>query len=120
MSPAARLSLADQALANCLGFIVAQVIRDDRTEVAIAVMEELLPHVNRSSAHMPQICEAAGAVLSAWPMRGRTEGATNWASALMTANNAVSDFLFWRAAMASDAWRSSLSPQTPEAPNAAA
>jgi hypothetical protein len=110
MSPAAsgpRLSLADQSLANLVGFLATQRIEDSRTNMALEALVELLPHVNRSITPMQALSEAAGEALNAAAKRNQKGGSVAWCQAMLTASSAMQEFLFWRASMAIDAWRAS-------------
>jgi hypothetical protein len=106
MSPAApKLSIADQALANALGFLACQRIEDDRTAIALAQLADHLPPpgaVPPSGVMLP-LHGAAREVLRAAPDRGGGRGSVAWCQAMLTASAAVADFLFWRASLAVDA-----------------
>lgn len=102
----AKLGLADQALANLLGCVAVQAIRDDRTELSIGSIAELLPHANRSAPMMARIAEASAEILNAWAARHqRGDGSVRWCAACLHASGVVEEFLFWRAGLALDAWR---------------
>jgi hypothetical protein len=105
MAEAPALTLADQALANFLCAIAVQRVETTWTEILLASVEELLPHVNRSAPHMPALCEAAGRLLNAAKTRNQRGGALGWARACLAVSRAAEDFLFWRAGLALDRWR---------------
>lgn len=105
MSPAApKLSLADQALANALGFLCAQVTEDGRTVPALALVARLLPQAAQDNPRMAAMCAAAAEVVRAARARNQTGGAVPFAQAMLSAHAAVADFLFWRASLAADAF----------------
>ncbi len=102
--PAPRLSVADQALANALGFLCAQVTEDSRTVQAMDLMARVLPQASRDHPRMGALCAAASEVVRCAAARNRKGGAVPWAQAMLTAHAAVADFLFWRACLAADAF----------------
>jgi hypothetical protein len=121
MSQAPALSLADQALANLLCALAVQRTETTWTEVLLASIEELLPHINRSGPHMAVLSEAAGRVLNAAPQRSVRGGSLPWARACLAASRAAEDFLFWRGGLALDRWRAEqvVDPNQQETPHAA-
>jgi hypothetical protein len=105
MSPAApKLSIADQALANALGFLCAQVTEDSRTVQALQLIKRVLPRAGREGARTRALYEAGTEVLRCAAARNRPGGAVPWAQAMLTAHAAVADFLFWRASLAAEAF----------------
>ena len=101
-----RLTLAHQALANLLAFAAVKITTDDREELAISALAEVLAAATRDvpPGFQPMI-EAAQLVLEAWPARLTKAGSEPWLRASFRANSALADFFFWRGAMAMDAWR---------------
>lgn len=95
-----KLSLAHQVLANNLGFLVAQVIWDDRTQLALSVIGETLPLAHRAFPVIEAVIEAAHAVVRAAPLRAQKGVHNNWAAAMMQAHAAMADFFYWRASLA--------------------
>lgn len=100
-----RLSLADQALANVLGYIALRVIEDDRDALQVSLLAELLPHVNRAQPQVAALAAAAAEVMAAFPQRNVKGGSMAWAQAQLTAAGAMQEFLWWRGALAFDAWK---------------
>ncbi len=95
-----KLSLAHQVLANNLGFLVAQVIWDGRTQLALTIIEESLPLAQRAFPVIEAVIDAAHAVVRAAPLRAQKAVHNNWAAAMMQAHAAMADFFYWRASLA--------------------
>jgi len=100
-----RLSLADQALANVLGYIALRVIEDGRNALQVGLLTELLPHVTRAQPQVAALAAAAAEVVATFPKRNVKGGSMAWAQAQLTAAGAVQEFLWWRGALAFDAWK---------------
>lgn len=94
-----------QLLVNALGFCAVQVIEDSRFAVMIEVMGEILPLAARGSTIADRLCDAAEAVLAAYPTRNVRGRHGDWARAMMTAQAVLADVFQWRAGLALDACR---------------
>jgi hypothetical protein len=106
-----RLSLADQALANMLGFLASQRIEDGRTALALEALAEIAPQLRPGLPVVQRLQDAAREVLAAAPGRRKPgRGSVAWCQAMLTASAAVSEFLFWRGALAVEALRRTQSP----------
>lgn len=104
-----KLTMADQALAHLVGFIATQRMVDDRnTVLALDLLREIEPHVTRDIPQMAALAAAAIEMIAAYPDRSKKGGAMPWCAATWSASSAASAFLFWRAAVATEAWRASL------------
>lgn len=103
---APRLSIADQALANALAFLCAQITEDSRTVQALHLLRRVLPQSSHEGPRMVALCEAAAEVVRCAGKRNVQGGAVPWAQAMLSAHGAVADFLFWRASLAADAFDS--------------
>ena len=110
-----RLSLAYQALANALIFLSAQVTQDERTEMVLRELPELVPAATLAIRQMGALAAAGQEIMAAAPKRGRKEGATAWATAQMSLRAAAADFAFWRGGLALDALRATLPKQDGDA-----
>ena len=105
MTAPVRLSLADQALANVLGYIALRVIEDGRDALQVGLLTELLPHVTRAQPQVAALAAAAAEVVATFEARNVKGGSMAWAQAQLTAAGAVQEFLWWRGALAFDAWK---------------
>lgn len=101
---APRLSIADQALANALAFLCAQITEDSRTVQALHLIRRVHGRAGREGPRTRALHEAAAEVLRCAAARNRSGGAVAWAQAMLSAHAAVADFLFWRASLAAEAF----------------
>lgn len=101
---APRLSIGDQAMANALAFLCAQVTEDSRTVQALHLIRRVHPVAGREGPRTRALYEAAAEVLRCAGKRNVQGGAVPWAQAMLTAHAAVADFLFWRASLAAEAF----------------
>lgn len=100
---AAKLTLADQALANLLGFLAVQTVEDTRTDFALSEVARLLPAVTRAIGPVAALAGAGLELVACAPRRRDPRHASAWAAAHLTARAAVAEFLIWRAGLALDA-----------------
>lgn len=114
MTAPQKLTLADQALANALIFLAAQVIEDDRTDMVLRELPDLLPAASREVRCMAVLAAAGLEVMAAAPRRRQKDFGPVWAKAQMTLRAAVADFAFWRGGLALDVLRATL-PQKGDA-----
>lgn len=106
-----RLTLADQALANTLIFLAVQTIEDERTDMALRELRELVPAASREIQWMNKLANAALDIMTTAPGRRSKQSGAAWAAAQMTLRAAVADFAFWRGGLALDALRAALPPK---------
>ncbi len=101
-----RLSLADQALINVCGALVAQspVYPDDEA-LYFALLAEVLPHVTHGWQVLGDVAAAARAVVAAAPARATPGGETAIWQAKMGLRSPLEAVFRWRAGLALDAWR---------------
>ena len=109
-----RLSLADQVLANSVAYLCCQRIEDDKTVMVLEAIAKVLPHVTRQISQVDALAKAAFEVLSFAPRRYKASHAADWAAAMMRASYAAENFLFWRGAMAMDAFTAQTANQPKE------
>lgn len=107
---AARLPLADQVLANMLGFYLLHWPDGERTALARDVMAEVLPQCGRNNQFTVALANAAGDVLAVDRPNNSSEAQLE---AGFVARRAVANFLFWRAGLALEAHRDALNPEKP-------
>jgi hypothetical protein len=99
-----KLTLQDQAVLNLLAFLSVQVMRDDRTEVALQSLARVLASGARPKHPQAiRLHRAATDLVAAREMRGRLAGGRDWAGAMFEVQGVLSDALFWRAGLALDA-----------------
>lgn len=110
-----KLTLADQALANALIFLAAQMTQDERTDMVLRELPDLLPAASRDIRWMAALAAAGAEVMTAAPRRGQKQHAPAWAAAQLTLRAAVADFAFWRGGLALDALRATLPPKEGDA-----
>ena len=107
MADAFRLSLADQALINVVGALVAQSpVRAEDEALYVDLLAEVLPQVTHGLRVLDDLSRAAQLVVAVAPQRGTRDGeAAFWAAKWEM--RAPAEALFrWRAGLALDAWRS--------------
>lgn len=100
----ARLTLPQQIVANCLAWFCVELSLDGPNSlVVIEVLREQLPAAKPATGYIGRVVAAAETVVEAWPNRLRRADAASWNRAMMEADIAVANFLFWRAALAREA-----------------
>ena len=108
MTEVARLSFADQVLANTVGYLGTHIIENANTKLALDVLGEVLPHVNRNIGEIVRLAGVAGKLLETWDFPPGAGQSVEWGFARMDAREVVSQFLFVRAGKALDAHRDQL------------
>lgn len=102
--PPPKLTLADQAILNLLAFLSVQVIRDDRTELAMRCLDRAVRAAGSPKhPHAIRLHRAAADLLAVQGQRGRLAGGRDWAGAMFAVQGVLADALFWRAGLALDA-----------------
>lgn len=97
------LGAADQTLAFTLVWLVAEPVFHVRdTQLAIGVLAEVLPHVDRDHPIVGPMARAADQIVDIGGPRQQAGGIT-WAGAMFDAARAVARFGQWRAGRSRDA-----------------
>ncbi len=82
----------ERRLAHALGFMLVSRMSDDRMDMVVAEMRQMVQGLKRRK-ESAALVDAAEAMCSAWPRRnGRGDGAMAWVVACLDADRAVQGF----------------------------
>ncbi|MEO1637751.1 MAG: hypothetical protein AAFU41_00720 [Pseudomonadota bacterium] len=104
MSVDGRYGAAEQSLAFSVCYLAEVLVpRQDDVSMVVGVIEDVLPHVDRSLFAVPELSRAAAMIIDA---RAGGKHAPTYASAMMECQSAAAKFSMWRLGRAHDVFQS--------------